>query len=54
MNDKCKSVFEEMMVLVPTADFMEIKKRRNGRLKFPVYFSEKLRNTELEVTHCDG
>jgi DNA-directed RNA polymerase alpha subunit len=49
MNDKCKSVFEEMMVLVPVADFMEIKKRRHGKFEFPVYLSEKLRNTELEA-----
>ena len=49
MNDKCKSIFEEMMVLVPTADFMEIKKRKNGKLKFPIYFNEKLRTIELEA-----
>ena len=49
MNDKCKSIFKEMMVLVPTADFMAIKKSMNGKLKFPIYFNEKLRTTELEA-----
>lgn len=49
MNERCKSIFKEMEKLVPTADFMEIKKSQKGRLKFPVYISEKLKNTDLDV-----
>lgn len=49
MNEKCKKIFEEMEILVPTADFMEIKKQRNGKLKFPIYINEKIKTTELEL-----
>jgi DNA-directed RNA polymerase alpha subunit len=49
MNEKCKKIFEEMEMLVPTADFMEIKKQRNGKLKFPIYINEKIKTTELEL-----
>ena len=49
MNEKCKRIFEEMEMLVPTADFMEIKKQRNGKLKFPIYINEKIKTTELEL-----
>jgi DNA-directed RNA polymerase alpha subunit len=38
-----------MEILVPTADFMEIKKQRNGKLKFPIYINEKIKTTELEL-----
>ena len=49
MNEKCKKIFEEMEILVPTADFMEIKKQRNGKLRFPIYINEKIKATELEL-----
>ncbi|MBE5926168.1 MAG: hypothetical protein E7270_04315 [Lachnospiraceae bacterium] len=49
MYEKCKKVFEEMKTLVPVADFMEIKERRKGKLKFQIYISDKLRTTELEA-----
>ena len=49
MNEKCKKIFEEMEMLVSTADFMEIKKQRNGKLKFPIYINEKIKTTELEL-----
>ena len=49
MNEKCKKIFEEMEMLVPTADFMEIKKQRNGKLRFPIYINEKIKTTELEL-----
>ena len=44
-----KKVFEEIVTLVPTADFMEIKKRRGGKLRYPIYINQKLRTTELEA-----
>lgn len=49
MTEKCKKVFEEMSILMPEVDFMKIKKQRGGRLRFPMYISETLMTTELEV-----
>ena len=49
MSEKCQSVFDEILTLVPTAKFSEIKKNRNGRLRFPIYITEKLRETEIEA-----
>lgn len=45
MNDVCK----EIMLLVPNMDFMEIKKRRNGRFLFPIYINKKLESTDIEA-----
>ena len=45
MNDVCK----EIMLLVPNMDFMEIKKRKNGRFLFPIYINEKLESTDIEA-----
>ena len=49
MIDKCQKVFEEIVTLVPTANFLEIKKRRGGKLRYPIYINEKLRTTELDA-----
>lgn len=49
MSDKCQRVFDEILTLVPTAEFSEIKKRRGGKLRYPIYINEKLRTTELEA-----
>lgn len=49
MTEKCKKVFKEMSKLVPGVDFMEIKEQRGGRLRFPMYISESLMITDLEV-----
>lgn len=49
MSDKCQRVFDEILTLVPTAKFSEIKKNRGGKLRFPIYINEKLRTTELEA-----
>ncbi len=49
MSDKCQEVFNEILMLVPIADFAEIKKRRGGKLRYPVYINEKLKTTELEA-----
>ena len=49
MIDKCQKVFEEIVTLVPTADFVEIKARRGGKLRYPMYINEKLRATELDA-----
>ncbi len=46
---KCQEVFYEMMELVPTADFEGIKKRSDGRLRFPMYINERLKETDLEA-----
>ena len=48
MSEKCQNVFNEILALVPTARFSEIKKKR-GRLRFPVYITDKLRETEIEA-----
>ena len=49
MSDKCQRIFDEILMLVPTADFSEIKERRGGKLQYPIYINEKLRNTELDA-----
>lgn len=49
MSVKCQSVFDEILALVPTTRFSEIKKNRGGRLRFPMYITDKLRNTEIEA-----
>lgn len=48
MSKKCQEVFNEILLLVPTARFSEIKKSR-GKLKFPIYINETLRTTELDA-----
>ena len=48
MSKKCQEVFNEILMLVPTARFSEIKKTR-GKLRFPMYITEELRQTELEA-----
>lgn len=48
MGDKCQKVFAEILTLVPTDKFLEIKKRR-GKLRFPIYINEKLRAAELDT-----
>ena len=37
------------MELVPGADFAEIKRRRGGKLRFPMYIGEKLKSTDIEA-----
>ena len=49
MCSKCRMVFREILKLVPNADFVAIKSRRCGKLRFPVYINEKLRTTDLEI-----
>lgn len=49
MSEKCQNVFDEILTLVPTARFSEIKRNRGGRLRFPVYITDKLRETEIEA-----
>ena len=49
MSEKCQNVFDEILTLVPTTRFSEIKKNRGGRLRFPIYISEKLYETEIEA-----
>ena len=49
MREKSKKIFREINTLVPTADFMEIKKRRGGKLRYPIYINESLQTTELQA-----
>ena len=49
MSEKCQKVFDEILTLVPTANFSEIKRRRGGKLRYPIYINEKLKSTELEA-----
>ena len=49
MTDKCQKVFEEIVTLVPTADFTKIKERRGGKLRYPIYINEKIRTTEIDA-----
>lgn len=49
MSDKCKQVYEEIVKLVPTANLAEVKNRRGGKLRFPIYINEKLKTTEIEA-----
>lgn len=49
MSEKCQKVYEEIKRLVPTADFTEIKRRRGGRLRFPIYINERLNITEIDA-----
>lgn len=49
MSDKCQQVFDEILKLVPTANFAEIKKSRGGKLRYPIYINDRLMETELEA-----
>lgn len=49
MSEKCQKVFDEILKLVPEADFKEIKKRRAGKLRYPIYINSRLMETELEA-----
>ena len=45
---KCEKIFEEIMSLVPGADFARIKEQRNGKFRFPIYINEKLNEASLD------
>ncbi len=47
MSDKCRAIYEEILRLVPTADLAEIKKRRKGRIRFPIYLNQALMEADL-------
>ena len=49
LSMKCKEIFLEIMELVPGADIAEIKLRRGGKFRFPIYVNEKLNGTEIDV-----
>lgn len=46
---KCQMIFDEISKLVPNADLVEIRERRNGQLRFPIYMNSKLNETEIEA-----
>lgn len=49
LSMKCKEIFLEIMELVPEANIAEIKLRRGGKFRFPIYVSEKLNSTEIDA-----
>ena len=49
MSEKFQKVFNEILMLVPTGEFAEIKSRRGSKLRFPIYINDKLKNTEIEA-----
>ena len=49
MSEKFQKIFDEIVTLVPTANFSELKKRRGSKLRFPVYINEKLNATDIEA-----
>ena len=49
MSERCQKVFEEILRLVPTSRFLEIKKERGGKLVFPIYITDDLMATDLEA-----
>ncbi len=49
MTHKCMAVFEEIETIAPGVNFLEIKKRRGGKLRFPIYINKALKETELEI-----
>lgn len=42
-------LFNEISKLVPNADLEEIRERRNGQMRFPIYINDKLNATEIEA-----
>lgn len=49
MTDKCQTVFDEILRLVPNARLREIKEMNDGKLKFPIYMKESLKETGIDV-----
>lgn len=49
MSERCQKVFDEILRLVPTNRFSEIKKERHGKLIFPIYITDELMTTDLEA-----
>ena len=49
MSIKSEMIFKEIIQLVPTANLAEIKHRRGGKLRYPIYINEKLKSVDLEV-----
>ena len=49
MQDKCKEIFQEMVSLVPTINFSELKKLSEGKLRFPIYLNNKLYETDIDA-----
>lgn len=49
MSDKSKEIFMEISRLVPDIDLMSIKRKRGGKLRFPIYINDALNRADLEV-----
>ena len=48
-SNRCQKIFDEILKLVPDVDWIELRERRKGQLRFPVYMNEKLNETEIEA-----
>ena len=44
-----KSIFKEMIEIFPGLDIMEIKERNEGKFRFPIYLTDSMKETEIEV-----
>lgn len=49
LTDKCMEVMEKIETIAPGVNFFAIKKRRGGKLRFPMYINKELKETELEI-----
>ena len=49
MLEESKKIFKEIMEMVPGMDFMEMKKQKGGRFKFPMYINDRMMRTDLEA-----
>lgn len=48
-NMRCEEIFMEIMELVPEANIIQIKRRRDGKFRFPIYMNDKLNSTEVDA-----
>lgn len=46
---KTEMVLMDIMEKVPAANLLQIKKQRGGKLRFPIYINDKLKETNLEA-----
>ena len=49
VGEKGREVLKDILSLVPTADLMEIRRKRGGKLSIPIYLSEKMRTTGIDA-----
>ncbi len=49
IKNDARMSYDEILTLVPTADFAAIKKQRGGLLRFPMYINSRLMEADIEV-----